>query len=217
MQCIAENSFILSIKKAKNHPDMAPHCDTMDGPVVKAARRALETGNINLILPWVHKESEQELKQAFERSLSARRGTTSYESRELADLWFSETSVRLHRQGEGAPYTGIKPSGTLESLAVPMADEAIETANPEKVIDFLTDAAKEELHKRFEHAISKKKVFDENNVEAARDYVQAMLEFVLFAGHLYEYIESGGSHGKKATAHTQYKAEPTTVSLLEHS
>ena len=26
------------------------HCDTMDGPVVKAAQRALETGNVNLVL-----------------------------------------------------------------------------------------------------------------------------------------------------------------------
>ncbi len=109
----------------------------------------LETVNVNLILPWVQKESEQELKYAFERTLGTRRGNTNYKSRELADLWFFETSVRLHRQGEGAPYTRIKPSGTLESLAVPMADEAIETENPEKVIDFLTSAAKEELYKIF--------------------------------------------------------------------
>lgn len=32
---------------------MPPHCDTMDGPVVTAAREALETENINLILAYV--------------------------------------------------------------------------------------------------------------------------------------------------------------------
>lgn len=211
---------------------MAPHCDTLDGPVVKAARLALETGNVNLILPWIHKgPEEEELKQAFERALSVRKGTTTTtnnETQELADLWFFETAVRLHREGEGAPFTGIKPAGPLESPAIPMADEAIETENSDKVIDFLADAVKEELHERFEHAISKKG-FDENDVEAARDYVQAMLGFVLFAGHLHEYIKSGGGggrghlHGKGAEDHAQHKAEAkeaaatTASTIVEHS
>ena len=150
------------------------------------------------------------MKQAFEQALSVRKGTTTNnETRELADLWFFETAVRLHREGEGAPYTGIKPAGTLESQAVPMADQAIETENPDKEIDFLVDAMKEELRERFEHTISKKG-FNENYVEAARNYVQALLGFVLFAGHLHEYIKtgrSGGSHGKGAEGHAQHKAE----------
>jgi Family of unknown function (DUF6448) len=239
MQCIAENSSVLSMISTTNYARyMAPHCDTLDGPVVKAARRALETGNVNLILPWVHKgsEEEEELKQAFERALSVRKGggttttttNTNNEIRELADLWFFETAVRLHREGEGALYTGIKPAGPLESPAIPMADQAIETENSDKVIDFLADAVKEELHKRFEHAISKKG-FDENDVEAARDYVQAMLGFVLFAGHLHEYIKSGGGgggghlHGKGAEDHAQHKAEAkeaaatTASTIVEHS
>lgn len=181
----------------------------MDGPVVKAARRALEAGNVNYIVPWVHKESEEELLRAFDNTLRVRRRTDDKEATDLADLWFFETAVRLHREGEGAPYTGIKPAGALESPAVPMADQAIETEKPDKVIDFLANAVKEELHKRFEHAISKKG-FDENDVEAARDYVQAMLGFVLFAGHLHEYIKSGGRgslHGKGAEGHAQHKAK----------
>jgi len=46
---------------------MPPHCDTMDGPVVKAAKRALKTGNVNLILPWVPKKAEDELKKTFKK------------------------------------------------------------------------------------------------------------------------------------------------------
>lgn len=197
---------------------MAPHCDTMDGPVVKAARRALETGNVNLILPWIHKESEAELKQAFERALSARKASGSNtEGSNLADLWFFETAVRLHREGEGAPYTGIKPAGLSESPAVPMADEAIETENPDKVIDFLADSVKEELHERFERAISKKS-FDENDAEAAREYVQAMLGFVLFAGHLHDYIRGrGGSHGKGTEGHAEHRVEAKDASITASS
>jgi hypothetical protein len=193
---------------------MAPYCDTMDGPVVKAARRALETGNVNLILPWIHAESEVELKQAFERALNVRKASGSNtEGSNLAYLWFFETAVRLHREREGAPYTGIKPAGLSESLAVPMADEAIKTESPDKVIDFLANSVKEELRKRFENAISKKS-FDENNVEAAREYVQAMLGFVLFAGHLHDYVESGGgTHAKGTGGHAERRTETKDASI----
>ncbi|HET7215860.1 MAG TPA: DUF6448 family protein, partial [Terriglobia bacterium] len=37
------------------------HCDGMDGPVVKAARQALESGNVNIVLIWVQKEDEGEV------------------------------------------------------------------------------------------------------------------------------------------------------------
>ncbi|MCP8317539.1 MAG: hypothetical protein H3Z51_11890, partial [archaeon] len=80
---------------------MPPHCDTMDGPVVKAAKRALDIGNVNLILPWVPKKAESELKKAFEKTLRVRK--QGKETMELADYWFFETAVRLHREGEGAP------------------------------------------------------------------------------------------------------------------
>ncbi len=221
MQCNAENSSLLSILIVENRSDMAPHCDTMDGPVVKAARRALEARNVNYILPWVHKESEEELIRAFDDVLRVRgRHTEDKEATELVDLWFFETSVRLHRQGEGAPYTGIKPFGTLESPAVPLADEAIEMENPNKVIGFLADALKDELHVRFERAISKKG-FDEDDIEAAREYIQAMLGFVLFAGHLDEYIkgDGGGSglHSKEAESHAQHKSTAKEASATAAS
>jgi len=97
---------------------MPPHCDTMDGPVVKAAKIALDKGNVNLILPWVPKRAEAELKKAFEKTLRARK--LGKEAAELADYWFLETAVRLHREGEGAPYTGLKPA---DSTGVPLCRE----------------------------------------------------------------------------------------------
>ena len=48
---------------------MPPHCDSMDGPVVTVARKALETENVNLILPYVPKEGETEVIQAFKKVL----------------------------------------------------------------------------------------------------------------------------------------------------
>ena len=90
---------------------MPPHCDTLDGPVIAAARRALDSWNVNFILPWVPRSGEGEVKRAFGKTLRVRRpgGQTG----EMADRWFFETVVRIHRAGEGAPYTGLKlPAST---------------------------------------------------------------------------------------------------------
>lgn len=179
---------------------MAPHCDTMDGPVVKAARLALERGNVNLVLPWVQKESEDEIRKAFDRALEVRNFGNIPAVTQLIDLWFYETAVRLHRQGEGQPYTGLKPAGLDEGPVVPMADRAIETGDAKEVIGFLTNAVKEELTKRFAKAMSKKE-YDANDVDAARQYVQAVLGFVLYAHHLHEYVKSGGEPGQKEEKH----------------
>jgi len=173
---------------------MPPHCDTMDGPVVKAAKGALETGNVNLILPWVHKKGEPELRKAFKKALQVRRGGKG--AADLADLWFFETAVRVHREGEGAAYTGLKPAGLDWGPVVPKADKAIEKGDAKEVIRLLMHTVEEELQERFEHAMEKKK-YDKDDVAAAREYVQAMLGFVLFSHHLYAYIKGGGEHGEK--------------------
>jgi len=88
------------------------HCDTLDGPVVSAARKALDSGNVNLVLVWVQKDDDAELRDAFQRARNVRKA--GGEAKELADLYFFETLVRVHRAGEGAAYTGLKPAGAIE-------------------------------------------------------------------------------------------------------
>lgn len=173
---------------------MPPHCDTLDGPVVKVAKRALETGNVSLILPWAPERAEADLKKAFAETLRVRKLGT--EAKDLADYWFFETAVRLHREGEGAPYTGLKAAGLDWGPVVPRAEKAIEQGTAREVIEFLTHTVEEELQERFKHAIALKK-YDENNVAAARAYVQAMLGFVLYSHHLYAFVKGGGEHGEE--------------------
>jgi len=96
---------------------LSAHCDGMDGPVVKAAQRTLESGNVNGILIWVQKKDEGEVRRAFERTLTVRK--LSLEAKSLADMYFFETVVRLHRAGEGAPYTGLTPAGRDLGPAIP--------------------------------------------------------------------------------------------------
>jgi hypothetical protein len=91
------------------HTKAFSHCDGMDGSVVMAAQKALETGDVNLVLIWVQKKDEDEIRKAFQKTFALRK--LSPEARDLADMYFFETLVRIHRAGEGESYTGIKPAG----------------------------------------------------------------------------------------------------------
>jgi len=164
---------------------MPPHCDTKDGPVAKAVNKALETGNVNYILIWLPKSAEKELKNVFEKALKARK--LGKDAQDVADLWVLETAVRLHRAGEGASYTGIKPAGLDEGPVVPRAEKAIETGDPKEVIHFINETAAKELQKRFERVYSKKD-YAVNDVASGREYVDAFIGFVVYSHHLFKNI-----------------------------
>jgi len=159
------------------------HCDTMDGPVVKAAHNALETGNINYVLIWVQKKDEDEIKKIFEKTLSVRK--LNKEAKEMADMYFFETVVRIHRMGEGAPYTGIKPAGTDLGPVIPEADKSLETGNSNKLVEIILNALKDGITKHYQEAIEKKE-FNINDLTAGRDYIKAYVEFMHYVERIYD-------------------------------
>ena len=171
---------------------MPPHCDTRDGPVVKAAIKALETGNLNHVLIWIPKESEKELQRVYEKTLRARKA--GKDAQDAADDWFFETAIRLHRAGEGEPYTGMKPAGLDEGPVVRRAEKAIETGNPNETIDFIVKTVEEDLHRRFSQVMEKKK-FDVNDVAAGREFIAAFIGWVVYSHHLYTSVAGGGRYG----------------------
>jgi hypothetical protein len=171
---------------------MPPHCDTRDGPVVKAAKKALETGNLNYILIWVPEESVNELKAVFARTLRARNAGT--EARDVADDWFFETAIRLHRAGEGAPFTGMKPAGLSEGPVVPKAEKAIETGDPRETMEFILKTVEADLAHRFRH-VMEKKAYDVDDVAAGREYIAAFIGWVVYSHHLYMNVTGGNGHG----------------------
>ena len=162
------------------------HCDGMDGPVVKAAQKALEVGNVNLALIWVQKKDEAEIKKTFQKTLTIRK--LSPEARELADMYFFETLVRIHRAGEGAPYTGLKPAGRDLGPAIPAADKALDDGSSEPLVKLLSDTVQNGVNERFNHAITKKN-FSKDDIETGREYVKAYVEFVHYVEGLYEAAE----------------------------
>src|SRR5690349_12954266 len=125
---------------------MAPHCDSLDGPVVKAAKRALETHNVDFVLPYVAPEAEQEVKDEFDQ-VAAVRFKSGALAQQVADRYFYNTVVRLHRAAEGAPFTGLKPAGADTSPVVPLAEQAIEEGSPFELLDQLTDVLRSEVEK----------------------------------------------------------------------
>lgn len=159
------------------------HCDTMAGPVVKAAQEALRSRNINLVLIWIQKTDEAEVRDKFQQVLAVRK--LSRQARELADNYFFETIVRLHRTGEGEPYTGLKPFGTDLGPVIPVADKSLAAGSADKLLKLFPEAAHGNIEARFQQVISQRR-FKTNDLEAGRAYVKAYITFMHYVEALYE-------------------------------
>lgn len=154
------------------------HCDGLDGPVVTAARNALAADDVNLVLVWVREEDEPEVRDAFDRTREIRKLGTA--AREFADRYFFETLVRVHREGEGEPYTGLQPAGRDLGPAIPLADRALESGGVDALVDLVTAAMRRGVVARYERAIEAKD-HDASDVAAGRAFVHAYVAFVHFA------------------------------------
>ena len=170
------------------------HCDTLDGPLATLAAKALEERNVNLVLPWVRPEDDAEIRHAFAHAQAVR--DLGAEARSLADRHFLETVVRIHRAGEGAPFTGLKPAGLDLGPAVPAADRALELGSADAVVKLLVDAVSAGVQARF-RAASEKQSFDPDDVPAGRRYVEAYVPYVHYVERLWE-AATGAPHGHAA-------------------
>jgi hypothetical protein len=166
------------------------HCDTPEGPVIEAAKLALRKGDVTPILKWVGKDVENDIKEAFAITLKVR--SQGENAKQLADMYFFETLVRLHRAGEGESYTGIKPFGTVDPAFI-SADKALEQDSADDLAGDIAKAVQEEIQKRFERASELKKHADES-VEAGRAYVEAYIKYIHFVETVHSLI-AGASEG----------------------
>lgn len=166
------------------------HCDTLEGPVVQSARIALESGDVTPVLKWVREEDEDEIREAFERASEVR--TLNGEARGLADRYFFETLVRIHRAGEGAPYTGLRPGAAVDP-AIILADEALESGSAEKLVKTLTEALENGVRERFRRALQTKSDAD-TSVESGREFVEAYVTFTHYVEELHAGIKSTDLH-----------------------
>jgi hypothetical protein len=158
------------------------HCDGMDGPVVQAAQKALAAQDVDLVLIWVPRDDEAEVRQVFARTLAVRK--LGSEAREVADRYFFETLVRLHRAAEGAPFTGLQPTGRDLGPAIPAADKALDASAIGDLDKLLSETTRAGLRKHFQNALAAKD-FHSGDLAAGREYVKAYVEFVHYVERTY--------------------------------
>jgi hypothetical protein len=172
------------------------HCDSLDGPVVAAAREALAAGDVARVLHWVGAEDEPEIRAAFDRTLRVR--ATSAEARDMAELWFFETLVRVHRAGEGAPYTGLKPAGWQPPALITAADESLVSGDVDALAARVAEHVARALRERHARAMALKD-FAPSDVDAGRRYVEAYVAYTHYLEALHGLLHGEG-HGQPAHA-----------------
>lgn len=180
-------SFVLGAGLLAPSPARA-HCDTLDGPVVKDAERALAQGDVTPVLKWVREGDVEELSGAFSQAMAVR--AQGPEAKALADKYFFETTVRLHRAGEGAPYEGLKPAGADLGPAVIGADRALESGSVDSLVTLLTDEVARGVRERFSVALERRGHAEES-VEAGRKFVESYVEFVHYVEGQYHAAKGG--------------------------
>jgi Family of unknown function (DUF6448) len=173
--------FVLTIGFLFAFHQLLAHCDTENGPVITAAKEALKTNNVNLILIWVQPKDEAIIKEAFQKTIDVRK--ISPAAQQMVDNYFFETLVRIHRAGEGVAYTGLKDSSEVEA-PIAAADGAIERNSLADVMQLLNDAISKGVNEKFKEAISRKN-YDANNVNAGREYVESYVMFMHYVEAIY--------------------------------
>ncbi len=178
----------LMLVSALSSPALA-HCDTMAGPVVKDAQRALTDGSVDPVLKWVRGEDEGEIREAFALTLAAR--SEGEAARRVADRYFFETLVRIHRAGEGEGFTGLKAAESVDP-AIAAADRALVDGNIDPLADKMAAAVSDALKERFANAHRNRQAA-ETSVEQGRAYVATYVQFTHFAESVDHLVSSGAS------------------------
>lgn len=171
---------------------MPPHCDSLDGPVVNAARPALEAQDVEVVLPYVQAEGEDEIRAAFAQAMPVH--AMGGQAQEVADRLFFETVVGVHRAGENAAYTGLKPAGLDVGPIIPIAERAARELSS----DDLVDALGAELRRQVEHRIEELRGLEarrKDSLEDERRYVSAVLGLQVSSHRLFTQMRASAHCG----------------------
>jgi len=168
----------------------AAHCDTLDGPVIQDARTALEKGDVTPVLKWVQKKDEAMIHAAFNQALTA--GKKGVKVKEDGERRFFEALVKIHRTGEGAAFTGLKPVGAVEPVIV-AADNALVSGSSADLIKLITDQAANGIRERHNRTSELSRHKDES-IEAGRKYVAAYVDYTHYVERLQQAAWGHGTH-----------------------
>lgn len=166
------------------------HCDSYDGPVIKDAFKAIHIGKVEPVLKWIGEEYEAEISNLFDKTIALK--GKDEQIYQIVEKHFLETLVRLHREGEGAPYTGLKPAGTTSRI-VTMTDQALTDENVEQLAEKVSDHLKNEIIKKFNRALETKRDKDAN-VAKGREFVEAYVDYTHYVEAVHDLIAGNVQH-----------------------
>lgn len=174
------------------------HCDTMQGPVIKDAKRALNSGELSHVLKWIGVDQEAELMKNFQKLVQLRKQGDL--AREVADDYFFETVVRLHREYEGAPYTGIKATDDHVPTYIKQLDKAIVSENIKPFLEKVLTHTRETIQAEFDQTVQNKRLAG-NSIEDGRRYVAAYVDFIHHVQAIVMAVHGESKHAAKTESH----------------
>lgn len=163
------------------------HCDAYDGPVIKDASKALETNNVDLVLKWITQEQEQEIVPLFNKTYQLKKGDKEIYA--IVQKHFFETLVRLHRETEGEPYTGLKPSGNTKQI-IQMTDTALNEGSVEEFLVKLNNHMDKVVREKYQKVAELNKVKD-NSAAEGRAFVAAYVDYTHTVEAMHDIMEHG--------------------------
>lgn len=184
-------AVVVAIVAIASPADVRAHCDALDGPVVTDARAALKAGRVDRVLKWISAEQEAEVRAAFAKTLRVR--ALGDHARELADHYFFETLVRLHRATEGAPYTGLRAAGSAVEPGVDVADKALRSGSSDALLRAMSRNLKKALKRRFDRAIRLRRVAERSPADGRR-YVAAYVEYIHYVRRVHLTVAGAAKH-----------------------
>ncbi|MDD2281612.1 MAG: DUF6448 family protein [Bacteroidales bacterium] len=187
---------LLAIAMLAGTPAFA-HCDSYDGPTVKDALKALETNNVNLVLKWVRVSQEPEIIALFNKTYSLRKGDKEVYA--IVEKHFLETLVRLHREMEGAPFTGLKPAGTTKKI-IQLSDQAIASGSIDELVLKLNKHIETVVREKYQKVSDLNKV---KNTSAAkgREFVEAYVDYTHTLEGIHDMVMGKSETGESVHNH----------------
>jgi len=148
---------------------------------------------VDPVLVWVRAENEVEIRDAFASTLRIR--ALGADAAEMADRWFFETLVRVHRAGEGEPYTGLKPAGTEPSPGIAAAERALGEASSDALSTSLAEHVAAAVSERW-NEVRRLEGYDPSDVEAGRQWVEAYVQYIHFVEELVTLVHGEATHAE---------------------
>ncbi|MFO7558307.1 MAG: DUF6448 family protein [Desulfobacterales bacterium] len=170
--------------------EVSAHCDSYDGPVIKDAQLALDLKDVTPVLKWVAPKDETVIKALFAQTVAVR--DKGKDIQKIADVYFFESLVRIHRASEGESFKGLKPAGSV-SPAVAGADKALEIGNIDQFADKIAAAVREGIRNRFNEAYERKKAAGKT-IKQGREYVESYVQLTHFVEGIHQLVSHGAPH-----------------------